>query len=784
MRIQKIVQIERYKSFQNFIWTDFFDGSENFSNLNIFFGENGTGKSSICNIFKNFSNNLDFEKYPKKVEIKTDGDIFKYTGCVWTPNKLQKDSILFFDKDFIAKYIHLNAERKGDANGHEQKSGQLIIEFDEKAISLNGARKKARELKGYTKDSRDNFYNSNIEILRFKFLESEKGFFEKYKNKTEEEIKNNIEKLEDSKNNLAQELKLEKENLTKTTGIQNISEDVFNEYQYRFGLSNFRTYYELFWFFLKENAEVDAEEILIQKIKTEKEFFESGFEIYRKFPDKCPFCQLETKEENIQKVIKTYQQIFDDSYEKQKGIFKLQKEKLSLELQNIENELNKIDLSIVFHKLKEIQEKFRLTEIHLVEDENNLKKPEINNLRNFYKKIKELEKPNEKDIAEIYQEVFIEVKKIKGFIEELNKFLKSKKEILYNFKQKNTNENLQKSIFEKENKIEKIKNEADFLKEKKIEKYRQKEDCIEKLQEKIKLFKQAEESFEIKKSEYDKHCESEIFQKFIKNIQKYLGQFDLNFVLKLEDRNRVTNEKQFSFVVFDKENNKRSFKDGLSDGEWQILSFCFFFAFLDSCPNQKNKVLIFDDPITSLDDGNLSNIVDKIFEKQKSFSQTFIFTHHKTFFKFLCKSKGKPKEGVFNILKNKKNLGGSFICKNKSINIIEKLRDIENIIKEKAMNGIEQEMFTIKYGQYLRFEVENFIKNKLLHWDKNKFFEFIDGIKSNQEICKYDLDTIKTIYDFCNWSNTNHVGDGHAVSLEQLKIKINEFLAIYEKYAK
>ena len=131
MKIKKILEIKEYKSFQNFVWKDFFDDGENFSEkLNIFFGENGTGKSSICNILKNLSNNLDFEKYPKKVEIKTDGDTFKYNSYTWAPNKLQKDSILFFDKDFIAKYIHLNAERKGDANGHEQKSGQLIIEFD------------------------------------------------------------------------------------------------------------------------------------------------------------------------------------------------------------------------------------------------------------------------------------------------------------------------------------------------------------------------------------------------------------------------------------------------------------------------------------------------------------------------------------------------------------------------------------------------------------------------------------------------------------------------------
>ena len=81
----------------------------------------------------------------------------------------------------------------------------------------------------------------------------------------------------------------------------------------------------------------------------------------------------------------------------------------------------------------------------------------------------------------------------------------------------------------------------------------------------------------------------------------------------------------------------------------------------------------------------------------------------------------------------------------------------------------------VEYGQYLRYEVERFIKNDLLHWDKDfNFTKVIDGVKSNQKIAEADLEKIKRVYLFCNWT-TSHIDVGDDHGLSQLKDEIEDF---------
>ena len=103
------------------------------------------------------------------------------------------------------------------------------------------------------------------------------------------------------------------------------------------------------------------------------------------------------------------------------------------------------------------------------------------------------------------------------------------------------------------------------------------------------------------------------------------------------------------------------------------------------------KILVFDDPITSLDNSNLSCLVDLIAEEQKKFSQTFIFTHHRTFFKFLRKRFDKHCS-EYNIIRNKKEFGGSFICKSKADKFLEKLKSFEADLKKIPPASLDVEL--------------------------------------------------------------------------------------------
>jgi hypothetical protein len=177
-----------------------------------------------------------------------------------------------------------------------------------------------------------------------------------------------------------------------------------------------------------------------------------------------------------------------------------------------------------------------------------------------------------------------------------------------------------------------------------------------------------------------------------------------------------------------------------------------------------------------LDNSNLSCLVDLIAEEQKNFSQTFVFTHHRTFFKFLRKRFDKHCH-EYNLIRNKKEFGGSFVCKSKSDKFLDKLKNFETDLAKIPPASLDVELKVVEYGQYLRYEVERHIKNNLLHWNANDFPTAIDGVKCNKEIDDGDLDKIKQIYSFCNWT-TSHVDVGDDHGLGQLKTKIADFVAI------
>jgi len=114
---------------------------------------------------------------------------------------------------------------------------------------------------------------------------------------------------------------------------------------------------------------------------------------------------------------------------------------------------------------------------------------------------------------------------------------------------------------------------------------------------------------------------------------------------------------------------------------------------------------------------------------------------------------------------NKKELGGSFICKSCSTNFADKRKGFEENIFNEAQQGtpINIHMKIVEYGQYLRYGVEKFIKNDLLLWDADsQFSKAINGIKKRRNNIRYnDLDKINTLYQFCNWT-TAHVDVGDA----------------------
>ena len=168
------------------------------------------------------------------------------------------------------------------------------------------------------------------------------------------------------------------------------------------------------------------------------------------------------------------------------------------------------------------------------------------------------------------------------------------------------------------------------------------------------------------------------------------------------------------------------------------------------------------------------------------FWANFVFTHHPLFHKYLAKYEiNNPTK--FGVLKNREEFGGSFLFIEKFFNPITKLRECSSEIINSAQNGtLNPEEIALKYGQLLRLSVEKFIKNELLLWNKeDKFDEITDGLKlGKSKISKLDdsdLDTVKNIFKFCNYSNLLHADKEIPCAIKELTNHINTFIQILDK---
>ena len=810
MQIRKIKTVKGYKSFIDFSWCSFFNAEDFHDEVNILYGENGSGKTSISNILKSVSQNKDFERhFPNETSIQVDATEHKYKNRSWDSN-LDRGSILFFDKEFVDKNVHLGHDRGTQQGQQEQESGKIIIEFDSQAINLRSVRNKTREVRDEQEKRLKKFERDNKEDLDFKLDDDEEALYEKFKNRISDwkkelggnkedldfklnddkealckKIKNKIsdwkKELEGNKKTLDRKLDADRETQKKVQEIQsNVSEFDEDGFDYKIAISGKEDYQSLFDFDLKEQSKIKAEQSLIEKLKTHKEFFEGGFDVRKSHPKQCPFCQSKDQEESIKHILETYNQIYDDTYKKQRNRFFADRKKLLEELQDIREKVEEFSLRSVFLELKRLDEDYKIKGIYSVPEEKKLTKPKLPKLKEFSSKISNLQKPNKEKIDSLYDEVNSEVKKVQEFFDSVKKLVEEKNKIIKKYKADNTDQELQQRIQESEDELAKIEKQLDFINSKKIDKEKKRLIKEKEIEKESKILDDLREKHKKAKDEYKNYCSSGTFPNLLNKIQDYFKSFNFSFKLQLDTKRRdgSTKEIPFAFKVLDADGAERDFKEGLSEGERQVLSLCFFFAFLDIQQNKDEKVLVFDDPITSLDNSNLSCLVDLIAEEKEN-SQTFIFTHHRTFFKFLRKRFSK-KCHEYNLVKNKKEFGGSFICKSTSDKFVKKLRNFESHLQSPPPNGFDMELEIVKYGQYLRYEVERFIKNDLLHWGvENNFTLAIKGVKKNKAISDDDLDKVSRIYSFCNWT-TSHVDVGDDHGLDQLKEKMNEFIEILD----
>ncbi|MFP6032846.1 ATP-binding protein [Helicobacter pylori] len=695
------------------------------NSINFIYGANGSGKTTTSSFLKNLAEN--------GIEDK-----FANSKIAWYNNESLKIEV--YNKQFKEEQLR-NSHVKGiftlgkKTNENLEKieiKKELISKENEKKIKNKESLKKItqekeKEEKDFTDSCWEKLYKKNEE----NFKETLEGF--KRKEKFKEKI---LKEFENDKHNQSEIVGLEE--LKEKIGI------VFSKNQTELALLEC----DLTDFDSIENHSIWEQKIvgsggvtiadLIKKLSNE-DWVAQGRE-YVKDNSICPFCQKETITEEFKKQLESY---FDTSYQKSTDTIKKMKEDYT-------------------NKTAEALE--RLDEIVKTEQNNLQTKLDTENLKRIIETLRS---------------------KING---NQQKMLDKSKEMSRNFKLDSTKNEIDaiKDLIKKAN--EQIANYNEMIKD--IEK--QKKICKEQ------TWKFLVNEFKSDIQEYNKKYYG--LEKGINNLEKAISENqekikELENEIKELEKNMVSikpivNEintllKGYGFTNFglacteDEKFYRIQREDGqlvgetLSEGEVTFITFLYYYHLAKDSLKEKNKVLVIDDPISSLD-SNILFIVSVLVKdlmketmEEKNIKQVIILTHNTYFYKEItlkCDLKRYQGKYSFWIIKKDNN--------------VSKIKDYkENPIKN-SYELLWQEVKQAKENNASWVSLQN-VMRRIIEY----YFRILGGFKHNDSLseCFENIEEKRVCNSFISWFNDGSHGISDDLFVQSQDTSIETYLKVFEK---
>ncbi|MBN2895327.1 MAG: AAA family ATPase [Campylobacterales bacterium] len=405
----------------------------------------------------------------------------------------------------------------------------------------------------------------------------------------------------------------------------------------------------------------------------------------------CPFCQQETVTKNLADEIKNY---FDKTYEDKINLLKGIKSKY----ETIKNNIPSIDSFLVNDYVNAV--KIELESLH-----TKLLTVLSQNITAIDNKIK---LPSNKVTLQGSSQA---LKNFNELVEKINQEMTQHNEKIKN--KKNVKEIIKKEFWE----IMRWEYDVHISSYEKDLKDLEKEEAkvnlaLQKIKDDIKAQR------DVIKENQDKTINIE---KVIELINYQLALLGLHgFEIKpFEDK--------FYRIVRENE-SKPEFKS-LSEGEKMIISFLYFVELCKGKESEteeiKNKIVVIDDPISSLSHNyifNVAQLTKKEFFESQNYLQVFVLTHSMYFFHELCKIHNKKDKKLFRIVRGN----------DKSSLILEMLQD--------EIQNDYQAYWKILKDHENGNAHDNILANAMRNILEN-FFGFIDNEKMKESVNK--LDSIK-----------------------------------------
>lgn len=624
MKILKFDEIN-FGSYENFKWDN---GLEEFKTINIFYGRNYSGKTTLSRIARSFElkkKNEDFLEGKFKIGLENNKFL--------TQDDVADSSldIRVYNSDFVKENLNYLYDKKGNIKGFksigvEQKNIKEIIEKREKILKTRNEKLKDiqvnRENISKTQQAKKKTLNVSL-TNKARDIKSSSNLTKQGNNYDKTNLENDLKIIKNNEdayilNNEEQNQLIE---ILEDKEKQNIN------FKNTFKKDNFQN-------ILKSSLEILEKEVIIKENLTSelRKWLEEGLEFHKEHSStqQCKFCNNPL---TLERIAWIENNIKDDSGEKEQ----------------IEKEL------------KDLLDNF---ESHKLESKNLLLGIEYENFYSNYKDIfiglKEqlgvsIEKYNEEllkieeKLKQKQKDVFTPMK-----LENINDFSDEILQIL------NQIENLCKENDKYTNKLSTNQDKArEKLRLNEVVKFVKDSDCftiqdeIEILQKNINTLEKSiatqNNKIDLLESRIEKYKEKlSNLETSTSNINKYLKSYFGHNMLELKAKKDDKGQLNGEFEIL--RNGKQA--KNLSEGECSLVAFCYFVASLeDAKTKDRNPIIWIDDPISSLDNNHIffifSLIEAKIAKKIKDnkYSQLFISTHNLDFLKYIKRfKKSKPKQ--------------------------------------------------------------------------------------------------------------------------------------------
>ncbi|MGO1580118.1 MAG: AAA family ATPase [Peptoniphilaceae bacterium] len=725
-----------------------------FTKTNLIFGRNTYGKSTLCDVFKDISDNStlrisermtlpDGKNQVVAVNMTEKNNNVSLSKSSWT-NQYLKNKILVFDTEFIEKNVFDGPDLIENRETKENFSDFILGDEGVRlAKRLESLKRDQSRIKGLLKSEAPESYKD-------KDIKKIEEYVDIDVEESDEELTQLIfdvdKKMEDTKiviKNIQDISNLEKINEIELTKIISLINEV-----------------DVAKKILEETYSISID--LIESIEAHKHEncngsnkSESWLEIGMSFLDDrdcCPFCGQYIEDDNF---IKKYQQVFKKGYKKYR-------ESINQKIMELNLQWNVLDLSKEIEKRLEIISEIKeLTGSQFEEVENNLDQ--------IYKSTLEIERELKQGLDNLKEKI------TSGLI------MKKNRSSINISVDSNIMDKIERKYYEIKNQINtiirKVNLSIDSLKSNTTDESKEDLKKLEENQKKwnIKLQRKRESEackrwLEIKKEldEIEREIE-ETNQKLEEDQNEYLNKYfeEINslfmkyggrkFQIKRGKSSNRGYKKTFGInIIFQGSNVSESGKISkvFSESDRRALALSIFMAKISciSKEEQKNIYLVLDDPVTSFDDNRMKIVIKSILDMNSKVKQTFILTHNFMFsrnmYKILREKDGTTyykidniigtdSKGIFKVIPEEKFGSELDIAFNKIQMFIN--------YKSKELNYNDLRIFLEEYLGFIF--IKQYKDNNL---NNKTFAECIDSLKDLEVISKEFTEEIHTFRKLLN----------------------------------